>query len=114
MVLLSSFFSGAAGADASPAGAAGAGSDGAGAGAAAGGGGGGGGGAGSSFLPHPANASVKANRNVPDSKAIFLSIMSSPPFPSHTSMDFAQQFLLHMSDLYARVFPHICVVVRGS
>jgi hypothetical protein len=111
LVLLSSFFSGAAGADASPAGAAGAGSDGAGAGAAAGGGGGGGGGAGSSFLPHPANASVKANRNVPDSKAIFLSIINSPPFPSHTSMDFAQQFLLHKSGLYARVFPGNSVVV---
>ena len=55
----------------------------AGAGAAgAGAGGGGGGGAGSSFLPHPANVSIKAKRVVPDSRTILFLIPRSPPFPT--------------------------------
>jgi hypothetical protein len=69
-----------AGAFISPLGAAGsAGAGAAGAGAA----GGGGGGAGSSFLPHPANVSIKAKRVVPDNKTILFPILSSPPFPTH-------------------------------
>jgi len=51
--------------------------------AGAGAGGGGGGGAGSSFLPHPANVSIKAKRVVPDNKTILFPILSSPPFPTH-------------------------------
>jgi hypothetical protein len=110
LVFASSFFSGAfsppAGASPPGAGVAGAGSAGAGAGAgSAAGGGGGGGGAGSSFLPHPANARVKVKRDIPDNKPIFLPIISSPPFPSHISKMFlTKQFLLHKSELDARLF----------
>src|SRR4029077_5712188 len=89
----------------SPLGAAGS----AGAGAAgAGAGGGGGGGACSSFLPHPANVSIKAKRVVPDNRMILFPILSSPPFPTHLwKTVLLDHFLLHNCGSLARGFMKI-------